>query len=139
MERQNRWWAAMGLLFGRYGQPRHRFAELGSEGGKMERVREYISANFRRDISIDDLSSAVGLTRFHLMRSFRTVYGLPPHSYVNQLRLIEAKRRLRHGVPPAEVATEVGFYDQSHLTRMFKRAYDLTPGAFAALNAASST
>jgi AraC-like DNA-binding protein len=68
------------------------------------------------------------------MRSFRKEYGLPPHAYANQLKLIAAKRKLQAGLPPAEVAADVGFYDQSHLTRVFKRAFDLTPGRFASLH-----
>lgn len=92
------------------------------------------AAHFRRDISVDELSRLVGLSRYHLMRSFRKEFGLPPHGYANQLRLIEAKRLLRQGLPAADVAVEVGFYDQSHLSRMFKRAFDLTPGSFASLD-----
>ena len=135
MERQSHWWAAMGLLFGRYGQPRVEPLAADHERARMACVRDYIAANFRRDVSIDELGRLVGLSRFHLMRSFRNQFGLPPHSYANQLRLIEAKRLLRAGAAAAQVAADVGFYDQSHLTRLFKRAYDLTPAVFASLAA----
>jgi len=49
--------------------------------------------------------------------------------------LLEAKRLIAMGHGPAYVATAVGFYDQSHLTRLFRRAYGLTPGAYAKLHA----
>jgi AraC-like DNA-binding protein len=134
LQRQAHWWAAMGLLFGRYGQPKVQLTDAGRERARMTAVRDYIAAHFRSDISIEELSRLTGLSRYHLMRSFRQEFGLPPHSYANQLRLIEAKRLLREGAAPADVAADVGFYDQSHLSRMFKRAFDLTPGAFALLN-----
>ncbi len=133
LQRQAHWWAAMGMLFGRYAEPRVVLGDATRERGKMVVVRDYVAAHFRRDLSIEELSQQVGLSRYHLMRSFRQEFGMPPHAYANQLRLIEAKRLLRDGVPAAEVAICVGFYDQSHLSRYFKRAFGLAPGAFASL------
>lgn len=133
MEKQVRWCAAMGLLFGRYGQPKPRFGALGNERNKMTRVRDFLAANFLRNISIDELVALCGLSRYHLMRSFAREYGMPPHAYTNQLRLLEAKRLIDAGQRPAEAAASAGFYDQSHLTHLFKRAYGITPGAYAAL------
>jgi AraC-like DNA-binding protein len=133
MERQALWWASMGLLFGRYGEPRVSLEPLGNERSKLRIAREFISANYMHDFTIDELAQVAGLSRFHLMRSFKKEYGLPPHAYANQLKLIAAKQKLMAGQPPADVAADVGFYDQSHLTRLFKRAFDLTPGRFAAL------
>jgi AraC-like DNA-binding protein len=133
MERQARWCAAMGLLFGRYGRPKPRFGAAGNERSKMTRVRDYLAANFLRNISIDELVALCELSRYHLMRSFAREYGMPPHAYTNQLRLLEAKRLIDAGEKPAEAAASAGFYDQSHLTHLFKRAYGITPGAYAAL------
>jgi AraC-like DNA-binding protein len=52
-----------------------------------------------------------------------------PSDYQRQLRLREARRLLGTGVPAAQVATDVGFADQAHLTR-FRRCYGVTPGAY---------
>ncbi|MBA2673334.1 AraC family transcriptional regulator [Ramlibacter sp.] len=132
--RQALWWSAMGLLFSRYGLPRMAPGRVGNDKHRLRTAHAFVHANFMRDFSIDELSQAAGLSRFHLMRAFRKEFGLPPHTYANQLKLIAAKQKLQAGVAPAEVAVEVGFYDQSHLTRLFKRAFDLTPGRFAALH-----
>jgi len=134
MERQTLWSGATSMLFGRYGEPRVADPVAPGAKTKMRAVRDHLASNFCCDISVDELSRLVGLSRFHLMRAFRRAYGLPPHAYVNQLRLIEAKRMLRAGCSPAEVAIAVGFYDQSHLNRGFRRAFSLTPAAFAALS-----
>lgn len=140
MERQANWWAAMGMLFGRYGQPKPEMGETargaGRETRKMARVREYIAAHHDRDIAVDELAALVSLSRYHLIRAFSKEYGLPPHAYANQLRLIAAKRLLAEGHSPADAAASAGFYDQSHLNRAFKRAYGTTPGAWAALKPA---
>jgi len=135
LERQTRWWAAMGVLFGRYGQPQPRAEERAPSRESLRRVRDFIAENLARNVSVDELAEVSGLTRFHLMRSFAREYGLPPHAYANQLRLLEAKRLIATGHGPAYAATAVGFYDQSHLTRLFRRAYGLTPGAYAKLHA----
>lgn len=131
IERQTLWWSAMGLFFGRYGQPQPRIDPVGTEKTKMELAREYISANYESHISIDDLASITGLSRYYFIRSFRKEFGLPPHAYANQLRLIAAKRLLAIGRNPADVASAVGLYDQSHLNRLFKRTYGITPGTYA--------
>ena len=134
LERQTRWWAAMGMLFGRYGEPQPRPEGRPASRRTLRLAREYIAENLSRNVSVDELADVCGLTRFHLMRSFAREYGLPPHAYANQLRLLEAKRLLATGHGPAHAATAVGFYDQSHLTRLFRRAYGLTPGAYAKLH-----
>jgi AraC-like DNA-binding protein len=134
LERQTRWWAAMGVLFGRYGQPRPHAEHRPASRRKLRLARDFIADHLTRNVSVDEVAEACGLTRFHLMRSFAREYGMPPHAYANQLRLLEAKRLIVAGHGPAYAATAAGFYDQSHMTRMFRRAYGLTPGAYAKLN-----
>lgn len=131
IERQTIWWSAMGLLFGRYGEPQPRINPVGFEQTKMDVAREYIAANYQSNIAVEDLASLTGLSRYYFIRCFRKEFGLPPHAYVNQLRLIAAKQLLSAGGRPAHVASAVGFYDQSHLNRLFKRSYGMTPGTYA--------
>jgi AraC-like DNA-binding protein len=69
-----------------------------------------------------------GLRRRHLVSAFRARFGLPPHRYLTQLRVDEARRLLAEGRPPGEVAAAVGFADQSHLVRRFKALLGATPG-----------
>ncbi|MFM0265197.1 AraC family transcriptional regulator [Paraburkholderia sediminicola] len=133
MERQANWWAAMGMLVGRYGQSRHELGEARREAHKMAQAREYVAANYARDIPVDELAELVGLSRYYLTRAFCKEFGLPPHAYATQVRLLAAKRMLAAGHSAATAAAAVGFYDQSHLNRLFKRAYGITPGTYAAL------
>ena len=132
VERETLWWSTMGVLFGRYGRPRPNPLRGGPETAKMRDAIDYMAANYQRNIGNHELASLVGLSRYHFLRSFRRAFGMPPHAYLNQMRLVAAKRLLREGRSPGEAAAAVGFFDQSHLNRVFKRAYGITPGVFAA-------
>ena len=56
---------------------------------------------------------------------------MTPHARLLQFRLEAAARSMRQGTAPSRAAVEAGFYDQSALTRSFKRAFGVTPGQFA--------
>jgi AraC-like DNA-binding protein len=66
------------------------------------------------------------------MRLFSRHIGMPPHTYMTQVRLRVARRLLLKGEPAASVAAAVGYVDQSHLTKRFRAAFGVTPGQFAA-------
>jgi AraC-like DNA-binding protein len=67
----------------------------------------------------------------HLVRSFTRRYGVSPYAYVVGRRIDAARRLLLEGARPAEVATAVGFYDQAHFTRHFKKHTSATPASYA--------
>jgi AraC-like DNA-binding protein len=91
---------------------------------------DYLHAHFCEDVGLDTLAQLTGMDRFRLTRAFKSSFGIPPHAYLIQLRLIHARALLASGVSPANTATEVGFADQSHLGRWFRRAYRLTPAHY---------
>ena len=95
-------------------------------------VRDLLADRLADPPSLDDLAGELGMSPFALVRTFRAETGLPPHAYVNHLRVRLARRLLDDGVPPADVAAEAGFADQAHLTRWFRRYYGVTPGAYQA-------
>ena len=79
---------------------------------------------------MDELSRCAGLSRFRMLRAFQRQIGVAPSVYRRTLRLERAKRRFAAGEAPAAVAVALGFVDQSHLTRWFRRAYGITPGQY---------
>jgi AraC-like DNA-binding protein len=83
-------------------------------------------------ISLSQAADLLQAHPTHLVRSFRRELGIPPHRYLTGRRLDRARRLLLTGHRAADVAVEVGFHDQAHLTRHFKRLLGVTPGAFAA-------
>ena len=63
-------------------------------------------------------------------RTFTAAYHMPPHVYLNAVRVAQAQALIRRGTPLAAVALECGFADQSHLTRRFKCSVGVTPSAW---------
>ncbi|NYE48599.1 AraC-like DNA-binding protein [Spinactinospora alkalitolerans] len=102
----------------------------GGSPGAVSEARDILQVRLVDPPSLEELAAAVGATPFALLRAFRAAYGLPPHAYLNQLRVHEARALLGSGRSPADVAALVGFADQSHLTRHFKRHLGLPPGAY---------
>lgn len=96
----------------------------------LRRARDYIHEHYAEPVSLDDLVSVTSLSRFHLVRSFHRAYGLPPHAYLNRLRVEAVRDALQKGKRIADI--HAGFYDQSHLDRHFKRVMGVTPGVYAA-------
>jgi AraC-like DNA-binding protein len=82
--------------------------------------------------TVADLAQAAGVSGTQVIWAFSAGTGMPPHSYLVSLRVERAKAALRAGMTPAEAVLDVGFSDQSQLTRHFKRLTGVTPGRFAA-------
>jgi AraC-like DNA-binding protein len=125
-----------GRLFQRHGSDTCRMEPAPKDRVILERVIECMRAQHARELRLEGLAESVGLTTFQLIGLFKRATGLTPHAYLTQVRLGMACRQLRHARPIAAVASEVGFYDQSALTRHFKRCYGITPLQFARAAAA---
>ena len=93
-------------------------------------VADLLEARLTDPPTLAELAEMTGLSQFALLRAFRAETGLPPHAYLNQLRVRRARNLLDQGVAPAEVAFDTGFADQAHLTRHFKRVVGVPPGAY---------
>ncbi len=95
-----------------------------------QRARDYLHAHAHQDIGLEELAAACSTDRYRLTRAFKAAYGIAPHAYLIQLRLAQARQWLAQGQTPADVASRLGFADQSHLGRWFRRAYRLTPADY---------
>jgi AraC-like DNA-binding protein len=93
-------------------------------------VRGLLAERIADPPSLGELAALTGLSQFALLRAFRDATGLPPHAYLNQLRVRKARLLLDDGLPPAVVAAQTGFADQAHLTRHFKRVVGVPPAAY---------
>ncbi|SDM64559.1 AraC family transcriptional regulator [Allokutzneria albata] len=116
-------WRTRGTQAG--GSVRHR---AGNQA--LDRARRVLMERMAAPPSLDELAAEVGLGRFVLLRSFRERFGLPPHAYLNQERVRRCRALLDSGLRPADAATEVGFVDQAHLSRHFRRIVGVAPGAY---------
>jgi AraC-like DNA-binding protein len=98
--------------------------------GTARRAREMLDADPAGTEGIAAVAAALGVSTAHLVRSFTSSYGIPPHRYLLGRRLDLARHRLLEGDAAAQVAADTGFYDQAHLTRHFSRLLATTPGRY---------
>jgi AraC-like DNA-binding protein len=103
----------------------------GLSPGALRRVREYVEAHLSESTDLARLASVAGLSIHHFARGFKQSAGLAPHHYLTQKRVERAQEMLAHtDLPLSEIAYAVGFSDQSHLARHFRRMLGVTPGQF---------
>jgi AraC-like DNA-binding protein len=102
------------------------------EPARVRRARQYLEAHFAENVSLDVLARVAGLSPYHLCRVFKEATGAAPHAYQTQLRVARAKQLLLSGKPLKDIAPEVGFFDQSHLLRHFRRFTGASPGRYLA-------
>ena len=105
------------------------------DGRAIDRARQFLDAETARIIQSSELEAITGLTRYDLARQFRTAFGTSPYRYSLMRRLDRGRAELRQDVSLADVALAAGFADQAHLSRIFKRAYGVSPGRYRALEA----
>lgn len=116
------------LLIQRYGQPfENCIPECRDE---IEKACRYMEQHFSEHIYLDQICRYAGLSKSALLRAFTKSKGVTPYSYLQNIRIGEAKKRLEQGLPPVEAALQTGFSDQSHFTNYFNRYIGLAPGCY---------
>jgi AraC-like DNA-binding protein len=119
-------------LLSRHGRAVGRAAAMPGEPGPVARAMDYLEAHFAETIDLVTLAGVAGIPRTRLIRAFDRRTGLTPHAWQIDRRVRHARAMLANGAPPAAVAAACGFYDQSHLNRVFKARIGVAPGAFQA-------
>lgn len=122
--------STLALLIHRYGRAKLTPAYLPENQNKVETIKELLRSFPERDFSLTDLASHVDLSPWHFLREFKKHTGLPPHSWLVQIRLQKACQLLKQGYSIAMTAQNCGFSDQSHLNRHFKKAMGVTPSQY---------
>lgn len=103
-------------------------ASKGLPASRLRRVTSLIEDRLTEDLGLAELASEVDLSPSHFSSVFRKTTGLSPHQYIVQRRLEHAQRLLTSTtLSIGEIATTVGFYDQSHLVRHMRRVMGVTP------------
>ncbi len=98
---------------------------------RIHRVIEQMRSCMDQDLSLSRLAAAGGLSRSQFVRAFRDVTGLPPHRYLNRLRIDKARELLeRTDLPVIEIALDCGFGQPGHFATSFREATGLSPRAW---------
>src|SRR5206468_7519190 len=106
----------------------------------LTRITQKLSDEFCARLTLDDLSDEVGVHPVHLSRVFRRFIGEGIGEHVHRLRVRAACEQMR--VPEmtmAEISLNLGFSDQSHFTRAFRRVTGISPGRFRQILASDFT
>lgn len=130
LEREARFLQVCTLLISRYAEIRPAERAARQERLAVQQVRRYLDEHLAEPVSLSELARLVGQSPYYVHRVFEWEVGLPPHAYLESVRIREAQRLLAQGEPIAQVAAELGFSDQSHLTRRFTRLLGITPGQY---------
>ena len=96
----------------------------------LDQARAFIEAHFAEPLTLQQMAAPAALSISRFATAFRERFGSSPYRYLCGLRIERAQSLLLAGVPSVAVATEVGFFDQSHFGRHFKRLCGMTPTMF---------
>jgi AraC-like DNA-binding protein len=98
--------------------------------GSVSFAKEYIE-NATSEFSIDALSKATHISKYHLTRVFKEKVGITPYQFYNKVRVSNVRQGLQAGLPLSDIVLNLGFYDQSHLSNTFKKHIGITPMQYA--------
>ena len=94
-------------------------------------LRDFLDDHLFGTVTLAEAGSVLHASPAHLVRGFSRAYGIAPHRYLTARRIDAARPRLLGGEPVASVAAAVGFHDQPHFTRQFRRHVGITPARYA--------
>ncbi|HTR54736.1 MAG TPA: AraC family transcriptional regulator [Kofleriaceae bacterium] len=97
---------------------------------RLVRARDYLHAEHVRGPKLDELARESGLSRAHLAREFASAFGVPPHRYLVQLRVDQAKRALAAGASVTDVCYGLGFASLGTFSSSFHRRVGMSPRAW---------
>ena len=88
---------------------------------------EYINDSLEYNLSLDELANNSHLSKYHFLRVFKKSVGLTPHQYILTQRVDKAKDLVLNGATLSDAGLEVGFNDQSHFIRIFRKMHGYSP------------
>lgn len=98
----------------------------------ISQTRDFIESQPEDPISLDELSERIFVSKYYLIREFKKTIGLSPHRFQIQNRIRKSQHLLRQGASITDVAILMGFYDQSHFIKYFKKIVGITPTEYLA-------
>lgn len=130
LEKESEFLSTIGLLLARQDKNHPTFERIRKEHRYITLVRDYLKSHYAENVTLAELASIAQISPFYLLRVFHSEVGIPPHEYQTQVRIAQARKLLRKGRSISQAALETGFFDQSHLSRNFRRIVGVTPGQY---------
>jgi transcriptional regulator GlxA family with amidase domain len=99
--------------------------------GEVALLLAHIENNIGSRMCLDALSRRLALSKWHFSRSFKALFGTPPHRFIMELRVKRAQSLLLHSsLTMSQIACDCGFADQPHFIRVFRKYVGASPGAW---------
>lgn len=130
LEGESRLVELLGELVRRHASEPGRQARVPVRRGLAAPVMARLADDLTRPPTLAELAAEHGLSRYQLLRGFTDEVGMPPYAWLTQHRVAKARTLLARGDRPSEVAAAVGFADQAHLTRWFRRILMVAPAVY---------
>ncbi|MEM7381315.1 MAG: AraC family transcriptional regulator [Bacteroidota bacterium] len=100
---------------------------------RIHLAKDYIDSCISEALDLQQLSGIANLSKYHFLRIFKAVFGLPPHQYIIRKRLEKASQLLKQGASVSDTCLDVGFSSTSSFCRLFKAHFGTTPANLATL------
>ncbi|WP_425405793.1 helix-turn-helix domain-containing protein [Hwanghaeella sp.] len=120
----------LGVLIARHADDKPLVRPIGRERGLVAKVCRLLEDRLDEDLGLQELAQDLNVSRFHLIRAFKSELGVTPHAFRTSVRIQKARGLLRGGADLADTAVACGFYDQSHFNKAFKGVVGVTPGSY---------
>lgn len=122
--------AVVQYLMATHVEIRRHTPHIGKDDFVVAQAREYLEDHYSEDVSLAQLAAITSRSLFHLARAFSEALGLPPHAYLESIRIQHARELLSSGMSVVDTALSLGYPDQSHFTHRFRRHTGVTPGQY---------
>ena len=94
----------------------------------MLNAKAHMDAHITDNLSLEELSKQIGISKYHFLRVFKNTFGISPYQYQKRMRLLQARQELMLGHDILETAIRYGYFNVQSFTKAFKSAFGKTPG-----------
>ena len=94
---------------------------------KIVQVLKYVNENLTENISIDHLAERFYLSKYHMMRKFKSETGYTVHNYISNKRLLLSQQLMERGLSPTDACFKSGFRDYSVYSKAYKKLFGVSP------------
>ncbi|MEO6304554.1 MAG: AraC family transcriptional regulator [Bacteroidia bacterium] len=97
---------------------------------RIVQAKLFIDSHFAENIDLNNISDEAYFSKFHFIRLFKKIYGKTPHQYLIFVRIENATKLIRNGIPVSETCHTVGFESLSSFSGLFKRMVGKNPSDY---------
>jgi hypothetical protein len=94
----------------------------------MLNAKAHMDAHIMDNLSLEELSKQIGISKYHFLRVFKNTFGISPYQYQKRMRLLQARQELMLGHDILETAIRYGYFNVQSFTKAFKSLFGKTPG-----------